>query len=736
MNTDQHEPTVLDYVKSLLTPWKGPPLQIPPAPGDTALSQAEEELSTTPVPLAESIPSQEEPALQDSEGEPDSTLSEPAPPRPPIKVPWASLAAFALGAIAQLALQPRPDRSWIAGAILYWMAGTWLIWATWKEEWTAAPPPPAEETPDTLSIHTPALVASLALGAAAFLAFGGGLFTPLNLALWLLALIFAIGAFWLAGTGSGATSGKLRQRLANPAWNLRISRQALLVLALAGVVLFFRSYRLAEVPPEMTSDHAEKLMDVDDVLRGQYSIFFPRNTGREPLQFYLTAAVARVFGTGLSFLSLKIGTLLGGLVLVCYMYLLGKEVANRRVGFLAAFFTGVGYWPVVITRVALRFSLYPLFVAPTLYYLLRGIRRSNRNDFILAGLFLGLGLHGYTPARILPFVILTAIGLYLLHRQSKGQRLKTVIMLAMLVVISLLVFLPLLRYAQQNPESFAFRAFSRLGDWERALPASAAVIFLQNLWNAMVMFAWDNGTVWTVSIPGRPALDLISAVLFYLGLLLLVVRYIRQRHWLDAFLVLSVPLLMLPSILSLAFPEENPVLNRTSGALVPVFLIAALALDGFLRALENGFHSPRLAWGIAAVLLAWIGLQNYDLVFNQYQKQYSEASWNTSEMDHVLQNFSDLTGSQEVYIFSYPYWVDTRLVMLNSGAPLRDYAVGLDQLPATADNPGAKLFLLNIQDQASLDALRSRYPQGWMQVYQSKYGENKNFNMYFVPPQQ
>ena len=56
---------------------------------------------------------------------------------------------------------------------------------------------------------------------------------------------------------------------------------------------FFRVYRLAEVPAEMTSDHAEKLIDVQDILDGQRPIFLPRNTGREAVQFYLTAFLVR-----------------------------------------------------------------------------------------------------------------------------------------------------------------------------------------------------------------------------------------------------------------------------------------------------------------------------------------------------------------------------------------------------------------------------------------------------------
>ena len=87
------------------------------------------------------------------------------------------------------------------------------------------------------------------------------------------------------------------------------------------------------------------------------------------------------------------------------------------------------------------------------------------------------------------------------------------------------------------------------------------------------MFNWSDGDTWVHSIVFRPALDVVSGALFMIGIVLVVIRYIRQRHWQDLFLLVAIPLLELPSILSLAFPNENPVLTRTGAALIPVFLI-------------------------------------------------------------------------------------------------------------------------------------------------------------------
>ena len=80
-------------------------------------------------------------------------------------------------------------------------------------------------------------------------------------------------------------------------------------------------------------------------------------------------------------------------------------------------------------------------MAPTLFFLVRGLRTRNRNDFLLSGLFLGLGLHGYSPSRIVPFVVIAAFVLFWLHDQSKGARKDAVIWLALIGFTSLFVFL-------------------------------------------------------------------------------------------------------------------------------------------------------------------------------------------------------------------------------------------------------------------------------------------------------
>jgi len=327
-------------------------------------------------------------------------------------------------------------------------------------------------------------------------------------------------------------------------------------------------------------------------------------------------------------------------------------------------------------------------------------------------------------------------GIYLLHRHSRGNRSQAVLGLAALAGFALVLFLPLLRYTIENPDSFSFRMLTRLGTVERPYPGAVGLIFLSNLWKSLVMFFYDNGSVWVNSIPGRPALDTVTAVLFFTGCVLLLVRYLRKRHWLDLIMLLLVPLLMMTSILSLAFPDENPSLNRSGAAIIPVFIIAAFGFDAIVRTFLRRITARGAKAGIylsTAVALLIIVLSNYRLVFNTYSQQYNRSAWNTSQIGQVISDFAGAEGSLDTaYVIPYPHCVDTRLVGIQAGNPGKDYALWGDQLETTLAEPRVKLFIFYPPDSDTANKLESLYPSGSLYQYDSGL-EGKDFMMFFVP---
>jgi len=714
-DNEPKEPSVLDYLKSKLSFGHRPKIEIP-------------EWSTE---------SETEAVVPDFVEAKAAQL--PAVGRQPF--PWLSLICVGLTLLAQRMFEP-PNPAMMTGIALYAMALAFLLWAILRGEWSLAPLAESTAGNDPLILHEIAFLISIPFAALAFYFFSGNLFTTFNLMLWLIALALLIWSLWLVNRDRPSFWQRIREFISRREWQIHISRWTLLILALSIVIIFFRVYHIQQTPAEPFSDHAEKLLDVYDVTQGQTHIFFPRNTGREAIGMYWIVLTVWIFNTGLTFLTTKIATISMGLFTLPFIYLLGKEIGGRRVGLLAFFLVGVSYWPNVISRIGLRFPLYPLFAAPTLYYLIRGLRTRNRNDFILSGIFLGLGLHGYTPFRVVPIVVIAAVVLFILHEQSKGARRDAALWLVIVGIISLYIFLPLLRYAQENPDIFFARTLSRVGTTEQPLLAPWYQVFASNVWNALRMFNWNDGNVWVNSIPNRPALDIVTGALFLIGAVLVLARYLQKHHWLDLFLLVSIPLFQLSSTLSLAFPDENPELNRTGGSYIPAFILVALALDGLMTAIGSDKKRKILAWVVTAVLLFWSAAQSYNLVFNQFDQEFRQNSWNSSEMGDVIKEFGLIYGETDtVWIVPFPYWVDTRLPGVWAGIPNRDFAIFPDHLADTESVPGTKLFMVkadlqdpNANDQKSLDILKQLYPQGVLSLHHSPV-PGHDFWIYFVPSQ-
>jgi hypothetical protein len=263
----REEPTVLDYVKALLTPWRGAPPAIPPDPAQR--SEAEGELLEPDLVSLPAKPVASQPAAEipDRPAQEQPSAS-PKEPSLPVRWPWRALLALLMALAAQLSFEPSPERSTMPGVGLYILAGILAIWAYWRDEWHLPAISQAIYRRDPLTVRSVPLIAGMLLAALAFLLFTNNTFTSLNVVVWLASLILIIWAFWLPEEQRAGWLGKLR-RLGQTGINLKITPGLALIFVSVLLILFYRYYRINSVPPEMVSDQAEKLLDVWDVLHGR-----------------------------------------------------------------------------------------------------------------------------------------------------------------------------------------------------------------------------------------------------------------------------------------------------------------------------------------------------------------------------------------------------------------------------------------------------------------------------------
>ena len=234
----------------------------------------------------------------------------------------------------------------------------------------------------------------------------------------------------------------------------------LVMIVLLGALFRFTDF--SGTPPEMTSDHVEKLLDAQRVFEGEYHVFFANNGGREPFQMYALALMSNLPGLNMSHDLLLLLANLESLITLPLLFWMGREVVGQRdrrfgtiVGLILAGLVAVSYWHTSITRLALRIVLTPLIASLLMIYLSRGMRANRRADFIKAGLVLGFGLYTYQAVRMLPVVVVAGVLFALMRNFRRPQwRTQYILHLMVLVIVSFVVFAPLARYWQQSPESF------------------------------------------------------------------------------------------------------------------------------------------------------------------------------------------------------------------------------------------------------------------------------------------
>lgn len=668
----------------------------------------------------------------------------------------------------------------IAGFVLWLLAelvGEWpalRAWAARLREPRVRPEPTPREA--FTGLHPVRVFLALGGLFASFLALrftANNDFTTIGFYVWLLSIALWVAAFAPAGWGIPWL------RTLRPNFQLRGNWTfwAMVLVLVLGTI--FRLSDLPGTPPEMTSDHVEKILDAQAVLDGSHQVFFPNNGGREAFQFYAMALFSQLPGLGLNFTTLKLLSVVEGLIAIVAMYWLGREAVGRDnpqlarlVGVILAALVAASYWHTALSRLGLRIVLTTLVTSLLMIFLARALRDNKRGDFIKVGLVLGFGLYMYQAVRMLPVVIVVGVGLAVVFgARSWLDRGRYVLNLTVLVIVAFVVFVPLFGYFLNYPDDFMRRTSGRLfGDeviqetnelgeivardptirerieaFNKNLPQ-----LRENLRNAVLMFNWKGDVAWINAAPNRPAMDIFAGALFIVGLAAWVVRIIRRRDMFDALVPLALLIMLLPSALAIAYPVENPSHTRTSGALPEAYLIAALPLALMVQSSTRVLRG-RLgvyAFSLPMILLVVIGgyTLNSSLYFYDYRESYIDSSLPHSEAGHILRGFAESDGSySNAFMVAYPYWWDHRALGIEGGRT--DWPNGIvtyTDIPNFLFQASQRmgeyrftpdldiLFFYAVEDEEGDRMLHQWFPTGRSQTRTSYQGDDQ-YRIYRVP---
>ncbi len=636
--------------------------------------------------------------------------------------PWLGLGGLAALVAASASLE---KRELTPGAIAALAAGL-LIWVA-----VARIDPPAG---DVLGALDPAprgprivpLAVALVSAGVCWWRMPAEEFSRAGVAAWVVAIACWLWAWWAPrASGAARTPSSAGERWA--------ARGAMAIVLAAAV--WFQFHDLAGVPSNPISDHAEEMLDMRDLIEGHPGVFFWRNLGNGPLHFYWTAFLVKGLGLPLNYLTLKTATALFGLLVAPALFLLGRELGGPWLGVAAAGFGAWSKWSVALARQGVEY-IYPIpLTALVLWAVLRYQRRGDRGSVLAAGAAIGIGLSTYLSFRIVPLLVPLAFGVALLDRRRQGRRWKTVGDGLLVAATSAILFLPVIKFAflGEHREYFWSRIATRTTDAEVALTASPWRVFAGNLWNMAKAFHWQGSSTWTVLHAGDPFLDIVSGGLFLAGLVLLVALALRGA-WRWATLLPAFFLLALPSTLSIAFPGENPSLNRAGTSLPVVFLLVGLAFAH----LWTGFLRERVllrAAGLSALLAGagWSAQMNAEAYFERLGESYDALIEHALEIAAVLSRYrAQGIPIRHAYLLAVDFWVDARIIALELGDPSWSDTNNIVP-PKVPEGLTARplVFVYRANDRERVRALESLYPGGTTRIIpQSQH--DRDFGVYVV----
>jgi 4-amino-4-deoxy-L-arabinose transferase-like glycosyltransferase len=378
---------------------------------------------------------------------------------------------------------------------------------------------------------------------------------------------------------------------------------------MTGILLIGAGLRLVGLdnfsPPGLAHDEVAHWLINRDILAGNHAIYFTDAYGHEAAFHYFQTLFMLLLGDNA--LALRLPSAFSGLLLVAVTFALGRRLFGLKMGLFAAALGAVLLWPVFYSRQAVRAISLPLVAGISAYLWWDGWHKRSLWQslwrFTAAGLWAGLSLHTYMAARAVPiFYGLFILYLALFHREQLRQRWRGVLLFSL---AALMIAAPLAHFLMTNPgaevrvvEVSAPLTALRDGDWRPVVSNSLLIAG---------MFGPTGDPLWRQNVAGQPVFDPLTAVIFYLGVLIFLWHWRDSRY---AFVLLWALTATIPSIVTINAPSYIRIVNMLPvlGLFPGIVIHSLLTLSPDLTPLSTVFRRyVGLSMAMLAILLA-IGL--------------------------------------------------------------------------------------------------------------------------------
>ncbi|MDF1514723.1 MAG: glycosyltransferase family 39 protein [Anaerolineae bacterium] len=370
------------------------------------------------------------------------------------------------------------------------------------------------------------------------------------------------------------------------------------VLLLAAVC---RLWMLPATPLGLHYDEAANVILTRQIAeQGYRPLFIRAYTGKEVAFFYVSALWMKV--TGGQVWSVRLSSAMLGILTIAATYAMVRAlfpgVKSRGIALYASAGMAVAFPHLILSRYGFRAITQPLLQALAVAALWRGWRSGRAGWLVAGGVLTGLTGYTYLAARLFPIPLAISLST-LWPGSSKAQRQPFIRAFLLFALSAALTFSPLGIFFLLNPDAFITRitqvAAPSLAEALRGIGQCLLALFVPGAGDPYIRF----------NLPGRPVLDVVSALLAGIGWIAILGTRMRERyHRAGRILVLTATAVMLlPSALATA--EITPSHLRMVGVYPFLAVLPAVGLHWLVSKLPDKRFAA-LAPGLLFLVLGWM----------------------------------------------------------------------------------------------------------------------------------
>lgn len=328
------------------------------------------------------------------------------------------------------------------------------------------------------------------------------------------------------------------------------------ILILTACVIF---YSFPTIPRDLFHDEVEFSKLALSLQHVPYTPYSEMATGHSTLYFYVILLSFKLFGVNQ--FALRLPAAIFGLLSVpmfCAIITVIKQLkhkAENNFPNYLPFILGVVFlssrWFFNFARYSFEATFLLFLELVSIYFFISAWRKPNLWRYIISAIFAGLAFHSYYPGRI--FFLLPII-MMIIYKRNEIKKI--------LVYLAVVIFIasPLILYNFRHPDKrFQYQFFLLYKNYT----IEKKISFLgENITKTLLFTSFKGDMNGRHNYPGKPALNPILSILFFVGLLSSI-RHLKDFP--NSLFIGYLALSLLPSIFT--SPYENPNMLRTYTAI-------------------------------------------------------------------------------------------------------------------------------------------------------------------------